>query len=864
MGEVYAAEDTRLHRRVAIKILPSHMATDEERLQRFRREAHAVAALNHPNVVTIHSVEEAEGIHFLTMELIEGQTLDRLIPPHGLQWGHYFRWALPLVDAVSAAHEHGIIHRDLKPANVMVSAKGVLKVLDFGLAKLRPETAGSTATTLSTGRVTEAHTVLGTAAYMSPEQAEGRQLDARSDIFSIGVLLFEMAVGQRPFSGDTTMALLSAILKDTPPAVSSRRTDAPSDLDRILRRCLAKEPSRRYQTAIDLRNDLEDLQQQIVSDAVAPVTARAPSRGRRAMRLAVTLAGFVLVAYFASLFAPLRDRAPAETALSPTFTQLTHLPGIEWFPSLSADGRWIVFAGDAAGNRDIYLHSVTGSTPINLTKDSLEDDDQPAFSPDGELVAFRSNRDGGGIFVMGRTGEAVRRITRAGFNPAWSPDGKQIVYTLLRLELRPQNSDGLSELWTIDVNGGEPRQIFSGDATLSAWSPDGRRIAFGQRLGESRVMDIVTIAADGASPPVHVVRDSAIDWNPVWAPDGRHLYFVSDRAGSPNIWRIPIDQSTGAALGQATPLTSPAAFAAHLTISGDGRTLAYSSVLEAQNLHRLRLDPDRGEAMGEIEPVTTGTRFWSSPDPAPDGSRVVMYSQVRPEGDLYIINADGSGIRQLTSDEAVDRVPRWSPDGQWIAMFSNRSGRLDLWKVRIDGSDLRQLTHHRDVGVVAWSPDGRRLAATGAQLDPRESHRGFIIDANRAASEQALEEFPPAPPPHPDFVPNSWSPDGTRLVGQNGYSTLGISVYTLATKRFERIVEFGEWPVWLPDGRRVLIVSRGREFHIVDTVAKSSKRILSVLRDTLGPPRLTKDGRAAYFSRRVTESDVWLVEMAQN
>src|SRR5258707_11440264 len=244
MGEVLAAEGSKLHRQVALKILPEAMASDPERLQRFQREAQAVAALNHPNVVTVYSVEEAGGLHFLTMELVDGKTLVDLLPRRGLPFDELLRLAVPLVDAVGAAHQRGIVHRDLKPANIMVGGDGRLKVLDFGLAKLRAEPAAGEPSLLTTAHLTGESRVIGTAAYMSPEQAEGRPVDVRSDVFSLGVGLYEMATGTRPFTGDTAVSIISSILKDTPAPVTAVNPKVPGGLDRILRRCLAKDPTR--------------------------------------------------------------------------------------------------------------------------------------------------------------------------------------------------------------------------------------------------------------------------------------------------------------------------------------------------------------------------------------------------------------------------------------------------------------------------------------------------------------------------------------------------------------------------------------------------------------------------------------------
>ncbi len=261
MGDVYRATDAKLHRDIALKVLPPE-ASDADRRDRFAREARAIAALNHPGIVTIHSVEEDDGVHFLTMELVEGRTLAEAISPGGLPLPRLLDIAIPLADAIGAAHTRGIVHRDIKPANVMVTREGRIKVLDFGLAKLRTPDGHSVApTTIEHGQPTREGSIVGTCAYMSPEQAEGREVDHRSDVFSLGVLIYELATGVRPFKGDSTIAVLSSIVKDTPVPIANLRPDLPAGLSRIVSRCLAKEPGRRYQSVLDLRNDLEELQE---------------------------------------------------------------------------------------------------------------------------------------------------------------------------------------------------------------------------------------------------------------------------------------------------------------------------------------------------------------------------------------------------------------------------------------------------------------------------------------------------------------------------------------------------------------------------------------------------------------------------
>jgi serine/threonine protein kinase len=266
MGEVWRAIDTALNREVAVKVLPEEMAADPERLERFKREAQAIAALNHPNIVTIHSVEEAEGLHLLTMELVDGQSLDQMLPPSGFDLDRLFALAIQIAEALASAHEKGIVHRDLKPANVMVTDDGRVKVLDFGLAKL----AGQGEEAEETQLMTQAGMLLGTVPYMSPEQVQAKPVDHRSDIFSLGILLYEMATGERPFHGDNSASVISAVLKEQPPPVTELKRDLPNHLGRIVRRCLEKLPQRRFQSARDVQLELEGLAQEISTRGSSP------------------------------------------------------------------------------------------------------------------------------------------------------------------------------------------------------------------------------------------------------------------------------------------------------------------------------------------------------------------------------------------------------------------------------------------------------------------------------------------------------------------------------------------------------------------------------------------------------------------
>lgn len=857
MGEVYAAEDARLNRLVALKVLPPELSADSQRLERFQREARALAALNHPGIVTIYGVEQDGGVHFLAMELVQGQTLAEALPSDGFPVPKLLSIAIALADAIGAAHQQGVVHRDLKPANVMIAADGRIKVLDFGLAK-HERTREASAETATTRGLTAQYQIVGTAAYMSPEQAQGQPTDSRSDIFSLGIILYELATGARPFRGDSAMSVISAILKDVPEPASGLKPSLPGDLDRILRRCLAKDASRRYQTAVDLRNDLEELQ---TAEAASSTVRRA--RKRRFNRALIGSAIGVLVVGAAIVAAVAwRARLALEKGAVPqtSFTQLTSMPGVEWFPSFSPDGKWIVYAATPGAYRHIFLQSVTGQNPLDISRDSTWDEDQPVFSPDGERIAFRSSREGGGIFVMGRTGEAVRRVTREGFHPTWSPDGTQLAYTTENVDVYPQNSAGQSQLWIAKVDSGQLRRIDVDDAVLASWSPHNQRIAYMRRLrtraaGAPTNGDIWTVAVDGG-PPTPVTKDAFWDWNPAWSPDGRFLYFASDRGGSMNLWRTAIDEATGKPTGEPQPITTPAPYVAHPTISADGTRIAFTSALITANIQRLPLDASGEPVPGKESWVTSGTRRWSTPDPSPDGQWVAFYTLALPEGDLYVARPDGSELRQVTGGPAIDRMPRWSPDGKWIAFFSTRSGNLELWKIRPDGSELQQLTKGGG-SYMTWSPDGTRMATvTGLQEGPG---RWIIFDPNRPFDAQSPTAIPGMSLGRVSV--NSWAPDGEQVVGQIEAGKRGLAVYSLRTRSYERLTDFGEWPVWFPDSRRVLFVAHGNGFYVLDTKTRQFRRIYSSTRDVIGPPRMTRDGRTLFFSRRVTESDIWLVQL---
>jgi serine/threonine protein kinase len=859
MGEVYLARDTKLGRDVAVKVLPDALAASLDDLERFAREARAVAALNHPNIVTIHSVEEAEGVTFITMELVTGKTLSDLIPRGGLAIDALLTIAIPLADAVSAAHDKSIVHRDLKPGNVMLTQEGRVKVLDFGLAKLAgaPDT-GSSSSDATTRRITGEDRIVGTTSYMSPEQAAGKPLDGRSDVFSLGVVLYEMATGQRPFTGDSSVSVLSSILKDTPRPVTELNPALPSLLARIIRTCLQKDPERRYQSAKDVCNELQTLKEDLASGEIAAptiATQRSPKRSATFATVAIASLTVLLLAavgYFA--WRSSRAVAPTSAAIDVHHTALTSSVGAESNPNISPDGKWILYDAGPPGGRHIYLQGVGGRTPIDLTKDSTDNNGEPAFSADGERIAFFSTREGGGLFIMGRTGESPRRLTNFGHNPSWSPDNREIVFASKTTDT-PIAGPGASELWIVSVETRQTRRLLELDGLHPRWSPNGKFIAYWGLeptvTGGNAHRDIWLIPAAGGAV-IALTSDAPIDWNPAWGPDGS-LYFASDRGGGMGVWRIPVDPNTGRRLGDPTPLSTPASSVAGLSVSADGHRLVYGSVTARSNSERLVFDPVAGRPVGAPVSVTSGSRVWAYQDLSPDGQWLALSSS-GPE-DIFVCRVDGSELRQVTDDAAYDRAPRWSPDGRQIAFHSNRSGKYEIWSVDRDGGNAHRLTDARGNQPLwpLWSSDGTRM------LFSDFSQRTItIFDPRKPWADQSPEVLPPPDDKDGDFLPTSWSADGRRLAGAYRPGR-GIVIYDMATRRYTAPVE-GIFTTWLRDGR--LLITTGLKLVLLDpSNGRTTELYAANPGDNLLRVSASADNRTIVFLKVTTESDIWMAEI---
>jgi Tol biopolymer transport system component len=665
MGEVYRARDTRLDREVAIKVLPADRLTDAERRWRFMQEARAASALNHPHIVTIHEIDVADGVDFMVMELVAGRTLDELIPKHGMSLSELLLVATPLADALASAHAHGIVHRDLKPSNVMVASPGRVKVVDFGLAELvgRPNPSdGPETVTLA---VPHEPSTFGTPPYMSPEQVAGRPVDARSDIFSFGALLYEMATGRRAFDRPSGSETLAAVLHDQPAAPRALVPAMPEALERIILRCLKKDPDRRFQHASDLKVELDELREEGSAAASAPVAAKRFTLASRRVSMVIAAA---LVAAVAVGYWRVDDPAP-----SPVITRLT----------------------------------------------SEHDAGAGSFSPDGTQIAYASLSDDGTNWDI-RTriigAPEVRRLTTHSANeqsPAWSPDGTQIAF--LRYEQGASNEEPWkarpATVHVVSALGGAARRVSPLPArTQLSWSPDSAWLAVATVPSVGEVPGAIYLISMATGEARAITRPAPPTFHlaPTFAADGRAVAYAScQRLDGCNVYVVHLDAdmhplaTTGPLLRQPVPITGTA-------WTRDGRWIVYANFAWAEELNTLwrvrvtgRGAPERIELGGRAQFPSLATRL--------DRLAFVRHHQ---DADIYRL-LPGIAASAVVNSTRVEFHPRYSPDGRRIAFESGGpSGGSEIWLAAADGSNPVRLTRApgRGQGSPAWAPDGRSIA----------------------------------------------------------------------------------------------------------------------------------------------------------
>lgn len=799
MGAVYEADDL-WGGRVALKTIRSDKASRES-LERFRREVQLAKEVTHRNVCRTYDLgshranDSKPDAFFLTMEFLEGKTLLQRILESPLASNEIVDIVRQVALGLAAAHERGIVHRDLKSSNIILVPTGTgfrAVITDFGLALMvgpsRPPGLDDQ----------PAHRIVGTLPYMSPEQLVGGQVGPQSDLYSLGVVMFEMATGKLPFTGD-----VSHRLKGEVPRPSALAPDISPKLEAIILRCLERDPRSRFASADGILTALDDSFHAGSSGALR----RKP--GFPVVATAIVTTVILVSAWSLALWLPLRPPA------TPTFIPVTNQPGEQLFPTLSPDSTRVAYSWEKNGESDIYTQAVSGGPPVDITPDCRSNDSEPAWSPDGQRIAYRCERDGGGISLSAADGTWDRRLCSVGHQPSWSPDGAQLVVATEGVADLSGLNTLLSPLFIVDARSGAVHALPNADGFQPSWSPHGYRIAFWTIVEGRRC---IRTAAPSGGALSELMSDTHMNWNPVWSADGRWLYFLSDRGGSMNLWRIYIDEKSGKGSGAPEPLVLPATYVQHVSVARDGRSIAYVQRTLVANLFRIPFLSDSGRTGSPIQ-LTSGIRFDSMPSISGDGAQLAFTSSAGKPDQIFVMPATGAGpLRQITdnSDKSIRFMePRWSPDGKRIAFQSNLSGDTrrrvnQIWSIRPDGSDMTQLTHLGEHAVSPiWKPDGSELVYSVVG-----GHPWFLQLATLHAEELA------APPDNAmQFIAKSWSGDGRRIAGsihRSDGTSNGIVVYTISDRKYEAVTSFGSAPVWLKDGIRLMFRS-GVSLYLVDT-----------------------------------------------
>jgi Tol biopolymer transport system component/serine/threonine protein kinase len=854
MGEVYRARDTKLNRDIALKVLLEREAADPQRRARFAREAQSVAALNHPNIVTIYSVEEADGIPFLTMEFVQGRPLREIIPKDGMPLERLLKIAIPLADALTAAHARGITHRDLKPANIMVGADNRVKILDFGLAKLHePAPAPLGATSFPTAEhATGEGRIVGTAAYMSPEQAEGKPLDHRTDIFSFGVILYEMATGERPFQGDTTISVISSIVKDTPRSVTEVNPALPRDIGRIIRRALVKDPEHRYQTVRDLGNDLEDVKRDVDSgEVLASGVSREVLPVRRKPRAWLGVGALIVgaLSLAAGWRVLTRDRTPSPAIVGGgRLTLLLSSEGEARSPALSTDGKMIAYIAGEADNVNLYVRRVSGGERIRLTDDSdLKDD--PSFSPDGDHIAFsRRRRDAPRpeICVIPALGGRAIPVIADGRAPVWSPDGTHLAFILVRRG-EPE------ALAVAGADGADVRVLLSADAVYPffyrpAWSPDGALVAISRSAGGVSQEVWLVPAAGGVPRRMWQDPPGVFSGDPVFTPDGRGIVHTSSRGGATNLWLMPLGGREPVRLTSGTgPDESPSVSRTGAIAFLNSRTRATLTLY--------------GLETGETRTLATHHSVLWAPSFSPDG-REVAFARNETDGSWHIwtLSADGGTPRQITSSRLPEIYPRYTPDGSAILFQTWSSEPRRIWRVARDGGQAVALTparsEHDEYGDM--SPDGRWFAFARTE---QGKARIYVAPAVGGEARRLTDSSSTTP---------RWSPDGQWIAfGSDRSFAGGIWLIRADGTEQHRLTQTGGWPVWWPDGKQIgyqTVTAEGNAQISVVRLDGGPPRTLNTLRfyGTNYPFDVSPDAsRLVLTNSQHLSDEIWLLETAQ-
>jgi len=848
MATVYLAQDLRQERPVALKVIHVEL-TATLGSDRFLREIKLTAKLRHPHILPLFDSGNAQGLLWYTMPYVEGESLrQRLTHETRLPLQDALRITVNVLAALTYAHEHGIVHRDIKPENILLEG-GEAVLADFGIAHAL--------TAAGTERLTGMGLALGTPAYMSPEQAAGGEIDRRSDLYSLGCVLYEMLSGEPPFRGLTPQSVVAKHVTEPPPALQVRDGAVPTSVAEALDKAMAKSPADRFGTA--------------AAFAGALATGQETRVARR--RIALAALGILAVlglAFYAGRRIPAQPAAGGAVAsgFNRKLSQLTFGEGIEEWPAWSPDGGRLAYVAEVDGVRQLFVRTVATGKERRLTQEP-NDDIQPAWSPDGKGLAFVRARtsggkleptdingwyqDGGDIWMIDVATGRETKLVEDAFGPAYSPKGGRLAFDAAWA--------GARRIWIADSTGRNPRQITSDSSeavvhTSPRWSPDGSRLAF--RRIETIKSDIV--AVDLATQTLtRVTNDNIPDMDPVWAPDARHLYFASSRGGGMNLWRVGVT-SGGEVTGPPEQLTTGAGDDIEPTVAPDDSRLAFAVRGINSDLWRLPVAPSTGLAAGSPEPVVRTSRVESRGAWSPDGRSIAFNSDRLGEMNIWLRGMADSTERQLTQGPGGDYQPNWSPDGKSIVFFSARAGAADIWAVQTSDGRLTRLTDDPATDTNPfYSPDGKRIAFLSDRGGRSEL---WIMSADGSAQRRLA---PVVAGGH--FL--RWTPDGRGIVFRSENGTQ-IQIFRIGVEdgSLTRLpdVASGAHMSFSPDQSRILDVRGHKTLWVYPTNGSTPQQVFAFADPDvrIDYPTWSPDGKWILFDRAAPRGgDLWVIEGAK-
>ena len=853
MGEVYRATDTRLHREVALKVLTGADPEDARRQQRFLQEARAASALNHPNILSVYDIGDVNGTQFIVSELIEGESLRALIQKGAMPLRRYLDLAIQVASGLTAAHEAGIVHRDLKPENIMVTRDNRVKLLDFGLAKVEVPVTGSPEDQTRSHLLTHPGAILGTVAYMSPEQAKGAPVDFRSDQFSFGLILYEMATGKQAFHKNTPVQTLSAIITEDPPSITSLNSKFPAPIRWMIERCLGKDPRDRYGATIDLYHELRDYREHISEASFSSETAASAAIRRKRPWLIVAAILVALIAGFLAAAALIPRNLSHAKAYR--FTPLAVNPEAENFATWSPDGKSVAYIVEVDGVQQLFVRSLDAPAAEQLTH-ANHDVLEPYWSADGSRIYYTSKdeRQAHALLAISIAGGSPELIFHGAAGGDVSPDGKAMMFAR-------ENQQQRFSLWISSPPGSEPKQYTKGpfkDAAFDSigviFSPDGTRVLLYTRHLKEKLEYWIVSFPDGEPEKIDFL-EGVFSYGMSWLDHGR-LVLSTGGPGGLHLKLVDLEKKT------VTPLTNSVVEEWAPDVSPDGKRILFASVVQQYDLIEVPLDGSPVRNLSST-PVNEKAPAWS-----PQGTQFAYVSDITGADVIWVKNPVEKLQRPLvTSKDFADGEtesfsrPFFSPDGKRIVYHRNKkTGIADIWISSVSGgSPVRLYAENKSQFTPSWSPDGNWIAYL--QLDGNK----WTLRKARVGSSEAPELLKD----DVIYLQPQWSPDSEWLTVLNKD---GVSLIS-ADGKISREISETPWLTggWSQDGKMLYSIrqSETRRLLVVETNAETGEeRLIAdvgvspiLLTDAVFAGfTLSPDGKSFATSILKSSSDLWILE----